>query len=252
MGRCYIARYQVDSLEKHEEMNLFKEPSALDLDILQAQLLSHEPKIAAYLLSIPSSAASRTNMKGPTLLSVLLATSVHAWLPQDKELAAFNRSSGLDKRAHSLPSWKIRGVNLGGWLISEPWMLGDDEWITKMGCNNLPLYQNSEFDCVNAITNAQGKAAADSAFNAHYARWINPDDIQAIHNAGLNTVRIPIGYWSLPSIVDSSEHFPTMDLQYLDAVIQKAADLGMFVVIDLHGAPGAQKTNDAFTGQVSI
>jgi len=43
-----------------------------------------------------------------------------------------------------------------------------------------------------------------------------------------------------------------MDLQYLDAVIQKAADLGMFVVIDLHGAPGAQKVKDAFTGQVSM
>jgi aryl-phospho-beta-D-glucosidase BglC (GH1 family) len=41
-----------------------------------------------------------------------------------------------------------------------------------------------------------------------------------------------------------------MNLQYLDAVIQKAADLGMFVVMDLHAAPGAQKVNDAVTGQV--
>jgi aryl-phospho-beta-D-glucosidase BglC (GH1 family) len=74
--------------------------------------------------------------------------------------------------------------------------------------------------------------------------------IQDIHNAGLNTIRIPIGYWSLRSNVDSIENFPNLNLQYLDAVIQKAADLGMFVVIDLHGAPGAQKTSDAFTGQV--
>ena len=43
-----------------------------------------------------------------------------------------------------------------------------------------------------------------------------------------------------------------MDLKYLDAVIQKAADLGMFVVIDLHGAPGSQNVGDAFTGQVSL
>lgn len=39
-------------------------------------------------------------------------------------------------------------------------------------------------------------------------------------------------------------------LPYLDAVVQKAADLGIFVILDLHGAPGAQQ-DDAFTGQVS-
>jgi aryl-phospho-beta-D-glucosidase BglC (GH1 family) len=181
-------------------------------------------------------------MKGTILSSLLLAASTYAWMPQDRELEAFNRTSGsLDKRAHSLPSWKIRGVNLGGWLVSEPWMM-PDEWNT-MGCKD----KCSEFDCVSAL----GQSQADTAFNAHYARWITPSMIQDIHNAGLNTIRIPIGYWSLRSTVGSTEHFPNMDLQYLDAVIQKAADLGMFVVIDLHGAPGAQKVGDAFTGQVS-
>lgn len=181
-------------------------------------------------------------MKGRTLLATLLAAGIRAWMPEDRELEAFNRtSSSLDKRAHPLHSWKIRGVNLGGWLVSERWMM-NDEW-SAMGCSG----QCSEFDCVNAL----GQSQADTAFNAHYARWITPSMIQDIQNAGLNTIRIPIGYWSLRSIVDSSEHFPNMNLQYLDAVIQKAADLGMFVAIDLHGAPGAQKVGDAFTGQVS-
>ena len=184
-------------------------------------------------------------MKRPALLSALLAASAHAWLPQDRELAAFNRTSGsLDKRVPSLPSWKIRGVNLGGWLISEPWMLGQQEWVTTMGCPD----DTSEFDCVSAL----GQTRADQAFNDHYARWINATDIQKIHDAGLNTIRIPIGYWSLHSLVDPSEHFPNMDLKYLDAVIEKAAQLGMFVIIDLHGAPGAQKALDPFTGQVSL
>ena len=46
--------------------------------------------------------------------------------------------------------------------------------------------------------------------------------------------------------MDSSEHFPNINLQYLDAVIDKAASLGMFVVMDLHGAPGAQKGHGRF------
>ena len=170
-------------------------------------------------------------------------------MPQDRELAAFNRTyDTLGKRIPSLPN-KIRGVNLGGWLVSEPWLM-PKEWSTVIQCGQCSSCNDhcSEFDCVNTL----GQSQADINFNKHYSQWIQPADIQAIHDAGLNTIRIPIGYWSFRDIVDSSEHFPNMDLQYLDAVIQKAADLGMFVVMDLHGAPGAQKVNDAFTGQVRI
>ncbi|KAE8842024.1 hypothetical protein PTNB85_01324 [Pyrenophora teres f. teres] len=182
-------------------------------------------------------------MKYPAVITALLAASVHAWMPAERDLAAFNQTSdSLTTRAPSLPSYKIRGVNLGGWLISEPWMMGD-EW-KLMGCGG----QCSEFDCVKAL----GQTKADSAFDAHYARWITPDMVTLMYNAGLNTIRIPIGYWSLHSLVTSGEYFPNVNLKYLDAVIQRAAELGMFVVIDLHGAPGAQKVGDAFTGQVSL
>ncbi|KAF1952937.1 glucan 1,3-beta-glucosidase precursor [Byssothecium circinans] len=192
-------------------------------------------------------------MKAPTLLFVLsLATGIHAWLPEERDLSAFNRTSAsVDKRVPQLPSNKIRGVNLGGWLISEPWMMGNDkfgEWGT-MGCwyneNGADKRRCSEFDCVGAL----GQSQADKNFNDHYARWITVDDIQRIHDAGLNTIRIPIGYWSFRDVVDSSEKFPNMDLKYLDNVVAKAASLGMFIVMDLHGAPGSQKTDDAFTGQ---
>lgn len=188
-------------------------------------------------------------MRRHTLLSALLVTSVHAWLPEDRDLAAFNRTHDVHgKRAATMPS-KVRGVNLGGWLVSEPWMM-NKEWTEVIGCPNCSDCKKdgkcSEFDCVSAL----GQSAADTGFNKHYAGWITPQEIQKIHDAGLNTIRIPIGYWSLRELVDSSEHFPNMDLKYLDAVIQKAADLGMFVVMDLHAAPGAQKTLDAFTGQV--
>lgn len=172
------------------------------------------------------------------ILSVILGiatTLVSGWLPSDRNLAAFNRGAS--------PA-KIRGVNLGGWLLSEPWMM-DQEW-REMGCYDGNTKMASEFDCVSFLT----QNIADSAFNDHYARWITTDDIQQIFNAGLNTIRIPIGYWSFRDIVRDTEHFPEMNLTYLDKVVAKAASLGMFVIIDLHGAPGAQKLEDAFTGQV--
>ncbi|KAM5363199.1 hypothetical protein ACJA88_013637 [Fusarium oxysporum] len=87
-------------------------------------------------------------------------------------------------------------------------------------------------------------------FEEHWKSWIDSDTVQAVHDAGLNTIRIQIGYWSYTDIVDkATETFADGDrmLSYLDAVVQKAADLGIYVIIDLHGAPGGQQ-EDVFTG----
>ena len=59
-------------------------------------------------------------MKYSLIAPALLATTVQAWMPQDRDLAAFNmtaRYEQLGKRFKpTLPSGinKIRGVNFGG------------------------------------------------------------------------------------------------------------------------------------------
>ena len=97
-------------------------------------------------------------------------------------------------------------------------------------------------------------AAGNAAFARHWQTWITPATVQSVHDVGLNTIRIPIGYWSYADIVDkASEPFadPAPMLAALDAVVQKCADLGMYVILDLHGAPGGQQ-EDAFTGQLNV
>ncbi|KAI8630464.1 glycoside hydrolase family 5 protein [Xylariaceae sp. FL1651] len=190
-------------------------------------------------------------MRYSALAPVFLAGVVQAWLPQDRDLAAFNmtaRFEQLGKRFKpSLPSGvtKIRGVNFGAWLISEPFFMAT-EW-AKMGCGE----SKSEFDCMRDHYSGSNRAAGNAAFQQHWATWITPATVQSVHDVGLNTIRIPIGYWSYTAIVDTaSEPFAdgNLMLPYLDAVVQKAADLGIYVIIDLHGAPGAQQ-QDVFTGQ---
>ena len=135
---------------------------------------------------------------------------------------------------------KIRGVNLGGLFVSEPWMM-NDEW-NAMGCGGT----NSEFDCVMKL----GQAQADINFQKHYDTFFTQADMQRIKSLGLNTVRIPVGYWMREDIVwRDSEHFPTGGFQYLKRVCQWAKDAGIYVIIDLHGAPGAQVASQPFTGQ---
>ena len=155
-----------------------------------------------------------------------------AWMPQDNH----------EITRRWLPaSGKIRGVNLGSQFIVEPWM-ASNEW-NKMGCDNT----KSEFDCVSQL----GQANANSAWAEHWSTWTTKDDITEMQSYGLNTIRIPVGYWIREDLVYSnSEHFPQGGLQYLEQICGWASDAGMYIIIDLHGAPGAQVAGNPDTGQV--
>lgn len=181
-------------------------------------------------------------------LVAFLATSTltQAWFPGvEKDIHSIT-GENIFKPKHSkrwLPAAsKIRGVNLGTHFVFEPW-ISNTAW-NNMGCGG----QNSEFDCVSAL----GQDAADEAFAAHWGSWITQDEISQMRDYGLNTIRIPVGYWLKEDLVDASEHFPRGALPYLEDVCGWAADAGMYVIMDLHGAPGAQQPSQPFTGQVSL
>ncbi|KAM3468130.1 hypothetical protein MY5147_008237 [Beauveria neobassiana] len=191
-------------------------------------------------------------MKFSVVAPALLAGVAQAWRPEDRDLAAFNmtaRFEQLGKRFKpSLGSGinKIRGVNFGGWLIGERWMM-TNEWDNVMGCAG----SASEFDCMRDHYSGGNREQGNQKFENHWRDWINADTVQSVHDVGLNTIRIPIGYWSYVDIVDkNSEPFADGNrmLPYLDKVVAKAADLGIYVIIDFHGAPGGQQ-EDVFTGQ---
>lgn len=142
-----------------------------------------------------------------------------------------------------LPGSKIRGVNLGSLFIVEKWM-AEEEW-KNMGCGD----SCSEFDCVSLL----GQDTADQAFRNHWATWITEDDFDQMQRVGLNAVRIPIGYWMKEDLVYAdSEHFPRGGIEYLDKVVSWASARNFYIVIDLHGAPGAQTGGQPSTGQVSL
>ncbi|CAL8580038.1 hypothetical protein XPA_005771 [Xanthoria parietina] len=137
-------------------------------------------------------------------------------------------------------SSKIRGVNLGSQFVMEHWF-ANDEW-NKMGCGGT----ESEFDCVSKL----GQAQANKVFATHWNTWTTKDDIAKMQSYGINTIRIPVGYWMREDLVFSdSEHFPQGGLKYLEQICGWASDAGLYIIIDLHGAPGAQVVRNSDTGQ---
>jgi len=124
---------------------------------------------------------------------------------------------------------KVRGVNLGGWFVLEP-------WITPS------LFEGTEAVDEYTLTQALGKEASYSTLGRHWNSFITEGDFQQIAAAGLNHVRIPIGYWSIIPI--EGEPYVQGAYQKFGQALDWAQGAGLKVMIDLHGASGSQNGFD--------
>lgn len=140
-----------------------------------------------------------------------------------QKLALVSAVTAFASLSHAwLPGHKIRGVNVGTMFVYEPW-IDSEEW-SRMGCDG----QRSEFDCVMN----QGQDAANSAFQSHYDSWITDGDLDEMKSYGLNTIRVPLGYWLKEDLVDSSEHFPRGGLDRLTSFVGAAAERGFYLILE--------------------
>ncbi|EJD36695.1 glycoside hydrolase [Auricularia subglabra TFB-10046 SS5] len=184
-----------------------------------------------------------------SLVVVSLAALALAF-PTDSpvDMTGLNRlkNSTISGRA-IFPSNGIRGVNLGAWFVFEPYM-AIDRWHDMGGdwlCGDCTNCVNDEF----SLTRKLGQAQANSVFANHWNTWITQDDVNQIKQLGLNSVRIPIGFWIIESTVNGDEFYPRGGLNYLRQGCKRFRDAGINVLLDLHAAPGAQVARNAFAGR---
>ncbi|KAH9968447.1 glycoside hydrolase family 5 protein [Lactifluus volemus] len=150
------------------------------------------------------------------------------------------------KTAVAVPG-KIYGVNLGSWLLLEPWML-PEEWV-KMGgqiCDN---------DCSSCIASEFAFAAAypttvDEKFAEHWSTWFTQDDVNILKGAGMNTVRLPLGFWIVEPLVNRvTESYPRGGIKFLSSGLKMLRDANIQVILDHHALPGVQTPGQMFTGR---
>ncbi|KAJ3557382.1 hypothetical protein NM688_g1502 [Phlebia brevispora] len=134
----------------------------------------------------------------------------------------------------------VRGVNLGGWLVLEPWIT--PSLFESLNNTNIvdeyTLGQLMDYD------------TALSMLQNHWETWITEADFQAISAAGLNHVRMQVGYWSVP-LTSSDTQYNTSVAPYIPGAwpyllqaLNWAKENGLHVILDLHGAPGSQNGYD--------
>lgn len=127
---------------------------------------------------------------------------------------------------------KLRGVNLGGWFVLERWMTpelfegvsGPDETVFCKEANN-----------------------AKEKLEKHWDSFISEEDFRNIKELGLNSVRIPIPWWSF---VETKPYYQSTI--YIKRALEWAEKYQLKVLLDLHTAPGCQNgfDNGGITGVI--
>ncbi len=126
---------------------------------------------------------------------------------------------------------RLRGVNLGGWLVKEGYILHFPE----------PAYDSpSEID--RALLDLAGSTLGTQLLKEYRDQWITEDDLAEIARLGFNSVRLPLHYallWDAAADKPRSEGFA-----FLDRVVGWAEAHQLWIFLDLHCAPGGQNAGN--------
>ncbi|KAI6036772.1 exo-beta-1,3-glucanase [Pisolithus microcarpus] len=129
---------------------------------------------------------------------------------------------------------RIFGVNLGGWLVTEPFIVPA----------LYEKYQSTTPQAVDEWTLSEAMAADTasgglSQLETHYQTFITEQDFAEIAGAGLNFVRIPVPYWAIETR-EGEPFLPKVSWTYFLKAVQWARKYGLRINLDFHALPGSQ------------
>ena len=145
---------------------------------------------------------------------------------------------------------QLKGINAGQILLQEGWMSPfalepsqnpDGSYMAdKDGNLQYPEFTEEEFRAgLKANPNLAGYDL-EELMQHYYSCFFTEEDFRIVkEDLGLNTIRLPFYYLNILnedlSLKEEAEAFA-----YLDWFITNAAENGLYVILDLHGAPGSQ------------
>ena len=122
----------------------------------------------------------------------------------------------------------LKGVNLGGWLMMEGYILGG---------RNIPEHVFRD-----GFKSTLGQEALDDFTRSFRDTFIQEQDIKDIKKWGANCVRIPFNY-RLIEYEDRPFSLNKEGLSCLDRAIDWCDAYGLYCILDMHAVPGAQNSD---------
>ncbi len=125
---------------------------------------------------------------------------------------------------------RLKGVNLGAWMIWEDWLCP---------------YENSldHYTALEILTERFGQEKAYELMNTYMDNWITEYDLDEIKKMGFNAVRVPFWFRNFyyddkgTKILDENGEW---DFSRLDWVVEECSERELYVILDMHGAVGYQ------------
>jgi len=120
----------------------------------------------------------------------------------------------------------LKGINLGNWLLPEGYMF-------KFKSTNSPRLIQA------AINELVGEDEARQFWKTYRDNYITREDIHFIKQSGFNSVRVPFSYRLFVSD-GTTARLEGPGYELLDRVVDWCRREGLYVILDMHAAPGGQ------------
>jgi aryl-phospho-beta-D-glucosidase BglC (GH1 family) len=156
----------------------------------------------------------------------VLVLLIAGWAFVSAQQTSFVRVSGRNIVAPDGMPILLRGINLGNWLVPEGYMF-------KFTHTNSPKRINETF------LQLLGPEETKKFWKQYRDAYITKEDILFIKKSGLNSIRVPFNYRLFVS-EDHGTRFDGPGFEMLDRVIGWSREAGLYVVLDMHCAPGGQ------------
>ena len=121
----------------------------------------------------------------------------------------------------------IKGTNLGNWLVPEGYMF------KFKSVNSARLIDE-------ALEEILGPEETTKFWKQYQDTYITAGDIHFLKASGMNSIRIPFNYRLFTSENYCGQNNPNRGFELLDRVIGWCKKEGLYVILDMHCAPGGQ------------
>lgn len=119
------------------------------------------------------------------------------------------------------------GTNIGGWQVMEAWMC--------------PTDAKDQLTTMQVFTERFGKDVAEELIKVYEEHWWNEDDFDNVLDLNFNVIRLPISYINL---LDENGILRADTLATYDWFVDECEKRDIYVILDLHAAPGSQNGKD--------
>lgn len=127
---------------------------------------------------------------------------------------------------------KIYGVNLGGWMVLEPWVT-PSLFYQFLGQDKDSVAMDSFSFC-----RVLGPQEGNKQLQRHWGTWLVEDHIAQLADLGINALRLPVGDWMFEPY-GPFEGCTRGALERVDDLLAWAEKYNMSVLIDMHAWRGS-------------